>query len=118
MTKRPVERYFSFHSRPDCTHFRLDLSDAGFVMNNIEELLAIREAAGFVFNGLMCGCIQMSLEANRAHRELVDRFFLENADWADHDQYEEARLNIFHFINLIDRAIDWKKQEPTLCSPG
>ncbi|NPU84463.1 MAG: hypothetical protein HPY65_08225 [Syntrophaceae bacterium] len=79
-------------------------------MQNVEELTAIREAAEFVCNGLLCGCIQMSTEANRAHRELVDRFFIENEGCMDGDQYEEARLNIFHFMELIDRAIADRKK--------
>ena len=76
------------------------------VMQKLESLLEIREAAEYVFNGLLCGCIQMSFEAGRAHRALVDRFFLEHSDGADRGQYEEARLDIFHFIRLIDRAIE------------
>jgi hypothetical protein len=78
-------------------------------MQSLAELHAIREAAEFVFNGLMCGCIQMSTEASRAHRELVDRFFLENAGCVDRGEYEEARLNIFHFLQLIDRLIEGKE---------
>ncbi|PKN32556.1 MAG: hypothetical protein CVU61_17590 [Deltaproteobacteria bacterium HGW-Deltaproteobacteria-19] len=79
-------------------------------MQNIEELIKLREAAEHVCNGLMCGCIQMSTEANQAHRELVDRFFLENAGCVDRGQYEEALLNIFHLIDLIDQAIKERKQ--------
>jgi len=79
-------------------------------MQNLAELLAIREAAEYVANGLMCGCIQMSTEASRAHGELVDRFFLENDGCVDRGEYEEARLNIFHFLHLIDRAIEGKER--------
>lgn len=75
-------------------------------MQKLESLLEIREAAEYVFNGLLCGCIQMSFEAGRAHLALVDRFFLEHSDGAERGQYEEARPDIFHFIRLIDRAIE------------
>jgi hypothetical protein len=75
-------------------------------MMPVEELRELREAAEYVLNGLMCGCIQMSVEASRGHRELVDRFFFENRDSIDRAEYEEARLNIFHLIRLIDRAIE------------
>ena len=79
-------------------------------MQHIEDLIKIRQAAEYIFNGLMCGCIQMSIEAGKAHRELVDRFFSENVDCMDRDQYREAQLNIFYFISLIDRAIEGKRQ--------
>jgi len=79
-------------------------------MQHIEDLIKIRQAAEYIFNGLMCGCIQMSIEAGKAHEELVDRFFSENADCLDQDQYREAQLNIFYFISLIDRAIEGKRQ--------
>lgn len=75
-------------------------------MQKLEALLEIREAAEYIFNGLMSGCIQMSFEAGRAHLALVDRFFLEHPERMDREQYEEARLDIFHFICLIDRAIE------------
>lgn len=79
-------------------------------MQSVEELIRMREAAEYVCNGLMCGCIQLSSEANRAHRELADRFFFEQAGCADRHEYEEARLNIFHLIDLIDRAIASRKE--------
>jgi hypothetical protein len=48
----------------------------------------------------------MSVEASRAHQELADRFCFENRDFLDRADYEEARLNIFHLIALIDRALE------------
>ncbi|HOI73698.1 MAG TPA: hypothetical protein PLO63_06060 [Syntrophales bacterium] len=83
-------------------------------MPSVEELIRIREAAEYVCNGLMCGCIQMSVEASQAHKELVDRFFFDHPDCVAGGEYEEARLNIFHFIDLVDRAIsEWKKAGPS-----
>jgi len=79
-------------------------------MMSVEELMKIREAADYVCNGLMCGCIQMSVEASHAHRELVDRFFFEYSDCVDGGEHEEARLNIFHFIDLVDRVISERKK--------
>ncbi len=79
-------------------------------MPSVEQLIKIREAADYVCNGLMCGCIQMSVEASQAHKELVDRYFFEHSDCVDPGEYEEARLNIFHFIDLVDRAISERKK--------
>jgi hypothetical protein len=75
-------------------------------MMTVGELRELREAAEYVLNGLMCGCIQMSVEASRGHRELADRFCFENGEVLDRADHEEARLNIFHLIGLIDRAIE------------
>ena len=78
-------------------------------MNQLEKALKVKDAANHIFNGIMSGCIQMSVAAGNAYRDLVDQFYQDNRDFVSAQQYEAAKLDFDYFFQLIDLAVAYRQ---------
>lgn len=75
-------------------------------MKSREKILETREAADFIVNGMMSGCIQMSVAAKEAYAELVYQFYEEHRDAVSPAQYETCRSDFEYFLSLLDDAAE------------
>ena len=78
----------------------------------MNKALQIRDAAIHVFNGIMSGCVEMSVAAGNAYRDLVDQFCEDNRDLVSPQQCEAAKSDFGYFFQLIDLAVvHWQDKE-------
>jgi hypothetical protein len=80
-------------------------------MNQLEKALKVKDAANHILNGIMSGCIQMSVAAGNAYRDLVDQFYQDNRDFISAQQYKAAKSDYEYFFQLIDLAVAyWQRR--------
>ena len=78
----------------------------------MNKALQIRDAANHIFNGIISGCVEMSVAAGNAYRDLVDQFYQDNRDFISAQQYEAAKSDFGYFFQLIDLAVaHWQDKE-------
>lgn len=73
-------------------------------MQDREKIIQQREAAEFIVNGMMSGCIQMSVAAKEAYRELVYQFYDDNKNIVTPAQYQMCLNDFEYFLSLLDEA--------------
>ncbi len=71
-----------------------------------EKITQMREATEFIVNGMMSGCIQMSVAAKEAYRELVYQFYDDNKDIISPAQHQICLSDFEYFLSLLDEAAD------------
>jgi hypothetical protein len=80
-------------------------------MTQLEKALKVKDAANHILNGIMSGCIQMSVAAVNAYRDLVDQFCQDNRDFISAQQHEDVKSDYEYFFRLIDLAVAyWQRR--------